>query len=112
MHGDKEVGFVFWHPDFNCAVRASRPLSKAAFALGCVLNKRKIDTVKLNAIGVMKGYRGKGTIALLRALDERTKNYKFIETNFVWDNNVESTLINKRLHGGKCRSFSIFEDCL
>ena len=112
MHGNKEVGFVFWHPDFNCTVRAGRPLTKAAFALGCIFNSRKIDTVKLNAIGVLKDYRGKGTIALLRALDEHTKKYKFIETNFVWDNNIESTLINRRLLGEKCRKFSVYEEYL
>lgn len=112
MHGNKEVGFVFWHPDFNCAVRAGRPLTKAAFALGCIFNKGKIDTAKLNAIGVLKGYRGKGTIALLRALEERTRKYKFIETNFVWDNNIESTLVNRRLLGGECRKFSVYEEYL
>lgn len=112
MHGNKEVGFVFWHPDFNCVVQAGRPLTKVAFALKCIFNKRKIDTVKLNAIGVVKDYRGKGTIALLRALDEQTKKYKFIETNFVWDNNIESTLVNKRLLGEKCRQFSVYEEYL
>lgn len=112
MRGNKEVGFVFWHPDFNCAVGAGRPLTKAAFALGFVFNKRKIDTVKLNAMGVLKDYRGKGTIALLRALEARTKKYEFIETNFVWDNNIESTLINRRLLGGKCRKFAVYEEYL
>ena len=112
MHGNKEVGFVFWHPDFNCVVPAGRPLTKTAFALECIFNKRKIDTVKLNAIGILKDYKGKGTIALLRALDERTKKHKFIETNFVWDNNIESTLINRRLLGGKCRKFSVYEENL
>ena len=112
MHENKEVGFVFWHPDFNCAVPAGRPLSKADFALRCIFNKKKIDTVKLNAIGVLKGYRGKGTIALLRALEERTRAYEYIETNFVWDNNVESTLVNRRLLGGECRKFCVFEEYL
>ncbi len=110
MHDGKEVGFVFWHPDFNCAVKSGRPLTKTAFALSCIFNKKKIDTVKLNAIGVLKGYTGRGTIALLRALEERTRNFEYIETNFVWDNNVESTLINKRLLEQSCRKLSVYEE--
>ncbi len=109
MHDGKEVGFVLWHPDFNCAVKSGRPLTKTAFVLNCIFNKRKIDTVKLNAIGVLKDYKGRGTLALLRALEERTRSYEYIETNFVWDNNVESTLINKRLLGQSCRKFSVYE---
>lgn len=110
MHEGKEVGFVFWHPDFNCAVKSGCPLTKTAFAFSCIFNKKKIDTVKLNAIGVLKGYTGRGTIALLRALEERTRSYDYIETNFVWDNNVESTLINRRLLGKACRKFSVYEE--
>lgn len=60
-------------------------------------------------VGVLKDYKGRGTIALLRALEERTRSYEYIETNFVWDNNVESTLINKRLLGQSCRKFSVYE---
>ena len=42
MHDGKEVGFVFWHPDFNCTVKSGRPLTKTAFAVNCIFNKRKI----------------------------------------------------------------------
>lgn len=111
MHGGKEVGFVFWHPDYNCIVKSGRPLTKAGFALSYFFNRKKIDTVKLNAIGVLKEYCGRGTVALLRAVEDRTRGYDFIETNFVWDNNINSAMISKRLLGDDvCRKFSVYEE--
>lgn len=112
MHGGKEVGFLFWHPDFNCAVNAGKDLSEFSFALSCVLKRRLIDTVKLNAIGVTDDFRGLGTIALLRAMAERIRKYRYIETNFVWDCNIKSSLLNKKLMCGECRKFAVYEDYL
>ena len=110
MHGGKEVGFLFWHPDFNGAVKAGKPVSTFSFALACAFCGKKIDTVKLNSIGVERGHRGLGTLALLRAMNEAVGDrYKYIETNFVWDCNRESSLINSRLIGGECRKFSVYE---
>lgn len=110
MHGGKEVGFLFWHPDFNGAVKAGKPVSAFSFALACAFGGKKIDTVKLNSIGVEREHRGLGTLALLRAMSEAVGDrFKYIETNFVWDCNRESSFINRRLIGGECRKFAVYE---
>lgn len=110
MHGGKEVGFLFWHPDFNCTVKSGKRVSTLSFALDCAFGGKKIDTVKLNSIGVERRHRGRGTLALLRAMqDETGDRYKYIETNFVWDCNMESSLLNRRLIGGECRKFAVYE---
>lgn len=110
MSGGKEVGFLFWHPDFNCTVKAGKPISALSLALGVAFRGGKIDTVKLNSIGVTESHRGRGTLALLREMSVRTGDkYKFIETNFVWDDNRRSRLLNLRLLGGECRKFEVYE---
>lgn len=108
---NKDVGFLFWHPDYNGAIKAGRSYSALSFALSYALHRNKVDTVKLNSIGVDDKHRGRGTFALLRALDECIGDrYKFIETNFVWDCNEKSTVINRNILGNVCRTFAVYED--
>lgn len=110
MYEGREVGFLFWHPDFNCTLKAGKAISALNLACGAVFGRKKIDTVKLNSIGVEDEHRGRGTLALLRALRERAGGkYKFIETNFVWDENRRSRLLNLRLLCGECRKFEVYE---
>ncbi len=110
MYGGKEVGFLFWHPDYNCIVKSGKPVSVISFAVACMTKKRKIDTVKLNSIGVEQAHFGRGTAALLKAMDVLLgEKYRYIETNFVWDNNDKSRLLNRRLIGGECRRFAVWE---
>lgn len=110
MYGGKEVGFLFWHPDYNGAVKAGKSVGAPSFAVQYLLRGKKIDTVKLNSIGVTDAHRGKGTLALLRAMDaEIGDRYEFLETNFVWDRNKKSSLLNRRLIGGECRKFAVYE---
>ena len=112
-YGGKDVGFLFWHPDYNGAVKAGKPYSSLSFALSYALRRGKVDTVKLNSIGVCKGHRGKGTLALLRAFDDCIgERYKYIETNFVWDCNEKSSMLNKKMLGEVWRTFAVYEETL
>ena len=109
----KDVGFLFWHPDYNEVIRPGKSCSALKFALGYALHRSKVDTVKLNSIGVEDSCRGKGTLALLRAFSECIGDrYKYIETNFVWDCNTKSSLLNKKMTGEVCRTFAVYEDKL
>lgn len=113
QYNGKEVGFLFWHPDYNGVVKAGKPCSALQLAFGYATRRAHIDTVKLNAIGVLDEHRGRGTLALLRAMDDRIGDrYTYIETNFVWDNNRKSTLLNRRLLGEVCRKFEVYEETL
>lgn len=112
-HENKDVGFLFWHPDFNEAIKAGKPYSAFSFALGYALHRAKVNTVKLNAIGVEDAHRGKGTLALLRAMNECIGDrFKYIETNFVWDCNKKSTLLNRKVIGDVWRTFAVYEETL
>ncbi len=108
---NREVGFLFWHPDFNGAIGSGKQCSALSFALGYALHRGRVDTVKLNSIGVDEKHLGRGTLALLRAMSKRIGGrYKYIETNFVWDCNIKSTMLNKRLLGDVWRTFAVYEE--
>ena len=109
----EDVGFLFWHPDFNEAVKAGESVNAPKFALSYLFNRNKIRTVKFNAFGVKREHRGKGTLALIRGMNERLcDGYDFIETNFVWDSNRASSLVTRKLIGDECRKFKVYEEKL
>ena len=111
--GGEDVGFLFWHPDFNEAVKAGESVNAPKFALSYLFNRRKIRTVKFNAFGVKREHRGKGTLALIRGMNERLgDNYEFIESNFVWDSNRASTLVTRKLIDSGSRKFKVYEEKL
>lgn len=113
QHEGRDVGFVFWHPDYNGAAPSGKPFSAFSFACAAATKSRKIDAVKFNAIGVLAPCQGKGTYALLNAFSQRIGNrFRYFETNFVWDSNTKSALLNRRLVGNVCRKFTVYEDNL
>ncbi|MCI9031854.1 MAG: hypothetical protein HFK09_04960 [Clostridia bacterium] len=112
-YGGKDVGFLFWHPDYNGAIKAGKPYSAFSFALSYALRRSRADTVKLNSIGVESEHRGLGTLALLRAFEKSIGDrFEYIETNFVWDDNKKSALLNRKLLGEVCRTFAVYEEIL
>ena len=72
----------------------------------CLLTRKKINTVKLNAIGSLSV---RATAALIvefeRLLGDR---YTYVETNFVWDNNLPSTHINRRFFAEPHRKYEVY----
>lgn len=104
-----EVGFLFWYPDYNEILEAGRIYSAGTIAFNYLVNKNKIKTVKINAIGVLKEYRN---IAVMMLLAELKKyifgKYETIETNFVWNSNIESTRLNNSLMSNAVRKYNIY----
>ena len=100
------VGFLFWHPDFNRMMKGGRNYSTLGIALSWLFNGKKIDTAKLNAAGSLN------VGATNRLINEFEKilgdKYKYVETNFVWDNNIPSSLINRRFFGEPHRKYKVF----
>ena len=105
----KVVGFIFWHPDYNEILRKGKQNSLLAIAVRYIFNKHKIKKVKLNAIGVKENYQGNVTLMLLKETSKYIEKYQTIETNFVWENNKKSMLINKRLLKNVERRFKVVE---
>ena len=102
----KAVGFLFWHPDFNQMLAGGRYYSTFGIALAWIFGRNKIDTAKLNAIGSLSVGATNGLInEFERVLGDR---YKYVETNFVWDNNIPSSLLNRRLFGEPHRKYKVF----
>lgn len=109
-----EVGFIFWHPDFNEALIPGKKHSIVSFGLRHLLRRKQYETVKVNAIGVLPEYRKTGaSIGLfMTALGYAGLKYKRGETNFVWDCNDDSRQFNLKLGATVDRRYSVFTECL
>jgi len=105
------VGFLFWHPDYNMVLHGGRSYGIAGIGLNYLLKRRAIDTVKVNAIGVLREFRGSCALALIAEMNRYVKGkYCFVETNFVWDNNVESSKLTSHLLGDGCRRYEVYAE--
>lgn len=107
----REVGFVFWHPDFNEVLPTGRALSIPTIAWRLLTRRRRIRTVVGNAIGKLPDA-PKGTTAALmaRLADELDGRYDTYETCFVWDGNGRSReMLGRYLGGLPARSFAVWE---
>ncbi|HEY3338570.1 MAG TPA: hypothetical protein VGK18_08710 [Propionicimonas sp.] len=105
----REVGFCFWHPDYNEALPAGRQLGLPGIAWRFALRRARIRTVILNALGVLSEYRGVATSALLtRMTREIEGQYDRYETSFVWDGNYASTGVSRHLDSQESRQFSVW----
>ena len=101
-----DAGFIFWHPDFNQMLNGGEKTSALKILFGYLFNRKRIDTAKLNAIGSVSQ---RATLALVNELyKQMTKEFKYIETNFVWDNNLNSTAINRRFFGSPHRKYEVY----
>ena len=97
----KTTGFLFWHPDFNQMLEGGKDYSICGIALRWLLHRGDIDTAKVNALGSLSYA---ATYALTDTFRKLVRDrYTYVETSFVWDNNLRSSLLMKRLfsHGAK-----------
>ncbi len=107
----QEIGFLFWHPDFNEVIPGGRKNSFLVSGIRCLLGKNRIRTAKLNAVGIDPRYQGSSVAAGL--LSELVKScagrYESVETNFVWDSNRKSRLLNTHFPHREARHYKTFE---
>lgn len=110
-HDGREVGFLFWHPDFNEIVPGGRRNSALATGFRCLLGRNRIRTAKLNAVGVEPRYQGSSVVAGLlgELVQSCAGRYESVETNFVWDSNRKSRLLNTRFPHREARHYKTFE---
>lgn len=110
-HEDEPVGFIFWHPDYNEIMPGGRAVPIWEMGLRYLIFAGRITTMKINAIGVLPAYQQTSATAGLIAETYRYAHarYRRGETNFVWDNNQPSTLLNRRIMHLEYRHYCVFE---
>lgn len=102
----EDLGFLFWHPDFNEMLSGGREHSMLSIGVAWMVRRNQITTAKLNAIGSLSP---RATIALLREFAAVTGDrYRYLETNFVWDCNGPSTRLNRHLLGEPHRKYEVY----
>ncbi len=100
------VGFLFWHPDYNQMLKGGKHYSTLGIAAAYLLKSKKIENAKLNAMGTLSP---RVTSELLNELSRvMGDRYKTLETNFVWDNNLPSTHVNRRFFGEPHRKYEVY----
>jgi hypothetical protein len=110
MKDQHEVGFIFWHPDFNEVLHPGKTYSAVGFGLRHLLRSKPYTTVKVNAIGLLSPYRKTGAAMglFMTALGYAGSKYMQGETNFVWDCNEASRRFNLGMGGQVDRRYSVF----
>ncbi len=110
MHRGREVGFLFWHPDFNEVVPGGRAASIVEIALRTWCFGSRIRNLKLNALGLAPAHRsGEALRLLLREVHRKAQGrFDTMETNFVWDDNLESSRLNLRHFGAPHRRYQVY----
>ncbi len=100
------IGFLFYHPDFNQTLKGGKEYSLLGMVFAMLTQKKQIDTVKINAIGSLSP---RATNALLQEFCALNKDkYDFLETTFIWDNNLQSSLLAKRVLGDAHRKYEVY----
>ncbi|MDR0627402.1 MAG: hypothetical protein LBG11_09155 [Bifidobacteriaceae bacterium] len=109
LDGSQAVGFLFWHPDYNQVLPKGRRLTMAEIGWRLSCRAKSIDTAVVNAIGVVREYRGVATTALLaRFADHLDGHFSRFETTFVWDVNQASTSLGHAFQARPRRRFAVW----
>ncbi len=107
--GGRDVGFVFWHPDYNEVLPTGRRLTIAGIAWRFFTRRRRIRTVVINAIGTLADAPHRTTATLVQRLaDEVDGRFDTWETCFVWDGNGASRGINSYLGASPTRRYAVW----
>lgn len=102
----RAVGFLLWHPDFNQMLKGGKNYTICGIALRWLLHRGDIDTAKVNALGSLSYA---ATYALIDAFRRLVRGkYDYVETSFVWDNNVRSSLLMKRLFSRGVKKYEVY----
>lgn len=111
MKDNKEIGFVFWHPDYNQLVPDGKRSSPASMFLRNNFIKKRIKRFIINTIGVLPNYHGLGvTIGLFHEVYKYAKDkYSYGESSFVLQENVQSRRICVRFTDGESKHYVVFE---
>ncbi|MCL1918077.1 MAG: hypothetical protein FWG14_07145 [Peptococcaceae bacterium] len=114
LHKGVEVGFLFWHPNYNMVLSGNGKNNTLSFFMKYLLRRRKITEMKINALGVMPEYSQSGAVMGLFHELYSVINGHFDggETGFVFDSNAGSASICQRFCGPAYKHYVLFEDVM
>lgn len=94
----KEVGFLFWHPDYNQMLKGCKKSNPLKIFLRFLFFRNKINRFVINTFGVLPKYQGSGAIAGLfhQVYTYAVNTYKYGESTFVLQDNIKSRRISER----------------
>lgn len=108
LNNGEESGFLFWHPDYNSMLCGGRDYNLLHIYIKAKKAFKKSGTFKINAIG-SAGDNPFITAALIaKVMEKAAPNYKFVETTFVWDNNLSSKSLTGRIFGEPYRKYGVY----
>jgi GNAT superfamily N-acetyltransferase len=113
----KTVGFSLSLPDINQAFHAGSHIPPNALNLpiglwNLLTKKKKIDTVRIVILGVLKEYRSLGIDALLynETIERaRQKGIKYGEASWILENNDPMNRACQMMNGEKYKTYRIYE---
>lgn len=116
----KTVGFSLSLPDINQAFLAGKRIPRGVMNLPVgILNllskKKRIDTVRIVILGVLKEYRSLGIDALLynETIERaRRKGIKYGEASWILENNDPMNRACQMMNGQKYKTYRIYEKVL
>lgn len=112
-HDGKIIGFGIALPDYNQifkTIKKGRLLPAGIFKL--LLNKKKINGIRIYALGVIESYRKLGIEACLYSLIIREyskRGYNYAEAGWTLENNVLINDAIKALGGDPYKTYRLFE---
>lgn len=107
----KEIGFIFWHPDYNEILPGGKKNSMLSIGLRFLFRRKYIKKMIINAIGITKPYqRSFIAYGLLNEVYKVCKDdFEEGVTNFVFDDNPDSILFNKNNTEEEDRHYCVYE---
>lgn len=113
---DEPVGISLALPDFHQALRRSGGGRLFPFGLLKFLwYLRKVDQIRLIAMGVLEPYRNRGIDAIFwveTARAARARGYKRLECSWVLEKNDMMNILGRTLRGKIYKTYQILEKCL
>lgn len=113
----KTIGFSLSMPDINQAFAAGPRIPRGAMNVpiglfNLMAKKKKIDTVRIIILGILKEYRGKGIDGMLYnatiEMAER-KGYKYGEASWILENNDPMNRALEMMNAKRYKTYRIYE---
>lgn len=105
----RDVGFLFWHPDFNEALGTGQGSSALGLFVASRFRSRRITRFVVNTLAVRPALHGSGGIFLLVDAALRANRFPRGESCFISRDNRLSTALGPNVNGIPWKSYAAYE---